>query len=91
MVDVINPAWIALGVTFIINFVTVGFISGTLSSRVAHMEDELHRVTVDIKEMRALIPELAALKAQLEHINASLTEMKAVWVYISRKEHGTNA
>jgi len=82
----ISPAWIGLGVTIIVNFLTLGFVSGTLSSRVSHIEKELHKLGEDVEGMRTLVPELATVKAHLEHISASLTEMKAVWMYVQRNQ-----
>lgn len=70
--------WLGFALTVGANLVTVAYMTGSVSARIAHLEKEMGGIEAELKEMRSLFPTLATIKAQLEMLGQNVNELKAL-------------
>lgn len=75
---------IGLFLTVGVNIATVAYMSGSMNTRQQQLEKELSKIEQEFKEIRSLIPVLATIKAQVEMIGATVSDLKQL---VMKQDH----
>jgi hypothetical protein len=68
-------AVIGLGITLLLNAVTVGYVYGGVSTRLQEAESKLSKFERKVDDMASLATDMAVVKTQLGAINTTLTTL----------------
>lgn len=72
----LNSTWIGLAVTVMINVVSVSYMTGTVLTRLTHVEQATAAQGSQLKETVKLETKLAVLERELSSINATLSRLE---------------